>query len=418
MRSIICAITRRGHFKKDLSRTTTVMSIRLRVFHPHSGAREQQFEVGSVEEAKRQAQDAGLLVLSTQSKQRRALRRGTRFPLLLFNTELLALLKAGLNIVEAMEALTRRERTTSARPVLEELKRRLEEGMPFSNALATQPALFPELYVAAIRASERTGNIQEALERFLDYRQQMDRMKKKLVSSALYPSLIIVVGLLVMLFLLTYVLPRFSQVYIEQGDALPLATRWLIAWGTLVAEHGLLVFGAFAASLALLASWLMRPATRALVMRLLWRLPTVGERLRLYQLARFYRTMSMLLSGGIPLVQALKMAARLLPQPALAAGLAGATREIEEGRAVTAAMDKHGLTDDIAARLLQAGERNGELGGMMERIANFYDEDMANWLDWASRLFEPLLMTVVGALVGAVVLLMYMPIFDLAGSLQ
>jgi len=394
------------------------MSIRLRVFHPHAGARDQLFEAASVDEAVRQAREAGLTVLAAPRQVRRPRLKRSRFPLMLFSTELLALLKAGLNIVEAMEALTRRERAGSARPVLENLKRRLQEGMPFSNALASQPELFPELYIAAIRASERTGNIQEALERFLNYRQQMDRLKKKLLSSALYPSLIIVVGVLVMLFLLVYVLPRFSQVYQEQGDALPAATRWLIAWGGLVAEHGGLVFAGTAAALALCGVWLTRPGTRALLVRQLWRLPALGERLRLFQLARFYRTMSMLLSGGIPLVQALKMAARLLPQPALAAGLSGATREIEEGHPVTAAMARHGLTDDIAARLLLAGERNGELGAMMERIANFYDDDMANWLDWASRLFEPLLMTVVGALVGAVVLLMYMPIFDLAGSLQ
>ena len=152
-------------------------------------------------------------------------------------------------------------------------------------------------------------------------------------------------------------------------------------------------------------------------MQRLWLMPAVGERMRMYQLARFYRTLGMLLRGGTPIGQALSMVSDLL-QPELRAHLQGAAKQITEGRSVSYAMETHRLTTPVSLRVLQVGERTGEMGDMMERIAGFYDEDMARWVEWFTRLFEPLLMALIGLVIGAIVVLMYMPIFELAGSLQ
>jgi general secretion pathway protein F len=148
-----------------------------------------------------------------------------------------------------------------------------------------------------------------------------------------------------------------------------------------------------------------------------WRIPAIGARMRIYQLARFYRTLGMLLRGGIPVTQALEMVIDLL-HPALRVQLRQAGQSIKEGRSVSFAMQTHRLTTPVAARMLRVGERAGRMGEMMERAASFYDEEMARWVDWFTRLFEPLLMAFIGVIIGLIVVLMYLPIFELAGSIQ
>ena len=156
---------------------------------------------------------------------------------------------------------------------------------------------------------------------------------------------------------------------------------------------------------------------RAAIADTLWKLPGLGERMKIYQLARFYRTIGMLLKGGVPLVTTLKMGAELL-HPVLRARLASASRSISEGRSVSESLDANDLTTPVALRMLAVGEQSGNMGEMMDRIATFHDEEISRWVEWFTRLFEPILMAVIGLLIGGIVILMYMPIFELAGSLQ
>jgi general secretion pathway protein F len=179
----------------------------------------------------------------------------------------------------------------------------------------------------------------------------------------------------------------------------------------------MLVTGALASLGVALWYGLRQPRARAGLESLLWRLPVVGEQLKVYQLARFYRTIGMLLRGGLPLVAALRMGADLL-HPILRERLARASLSISEGRTVSASMESNGLTTPVALRLLSVGEESGNMGEMMDRIALFHDEEISRWVDWFTRLFEPVLMGVIGIVIGGIVILMYMPIFELAGSLK
>jgi general secretion pathway protein F len=149
----------------------------------------------------------------------------------------------------------------------------------------------------------------------------------------------------------------------------------------------------------------------------LWRLPAIGEHLKVYQLARFYRTIGMLLRGGMPLVGALDMGAELL-HPLLRERLVQAARAISEGRSVSQSMEAAGLTTPVALRMLAVGEKGGNMGEMLEQIAAFHDEELSRWVDWFTRMFEPILMALIGLIIGAIVILMYMPIFELAGGFQ
>jgi general secretion pathway protein F len=366
--------------------------------------------------ARRQAEGRGYTVLEVRSRKSLVARSG-RFPLPLFSQELLVLLAAGLSLVEALETLAQKEKRAEWRAVLASLLAVLRQGQPLSSALEQAPAAFPPLYVATVRAAEKTSDLVPALTRYVSYQAQLDTIRRRVVNASIYPLLLIGVGGLVTLFLMLYVVPRFGKIYAERSADLPLFSQILIAWGELVQGHAAVVIVALAAIVVSTVVVLRQTSVRAALGNALWRVPAIGEHLKVYQLARFYRTTGMLLKGGMPLVTALGMAGELL-HPVLRGKLASASRAISEGHAVSASLDANGLATPVALRMLAVGDRSGSMGEMMERIAGFHDEELARFVDWFTRLFEPLLMAAIGLVIGAIVVLMYMPIFELAGNLQ
>jgi len=367
-------------------------------------------------DAHRQAIGRGLRVLDIEAARWKGSRRA-RLSLVAFSNELVALLEAGLSLVEAIDALTEKERDASVRHLLDGLRRHLYEGQSLSVALAEFPSSFPTLYVATVRASERSGAIAEALRRFVAYQQQIDLLKKRLISASIYPAVLLAAGSLVLLFLIAYVVPRFSGIYEEIGGELPFASKMLMQWGRLLEAHGAAVVAGFVVCVTLAGYGVRRPGFRAAVGRLFTRIPMVGHQLQLYQLARLYRTVGMLLRDGLPVVTAFDMTRGLLAVAARPR-LAAATRSVREGRSLTDALAAQGLTTPVAERMLRVGERSGNMGEMMERIAAFYDEELSRFVDVATRLIEPAMMTVIGLVIGVIVVLMYFPIFELAGSVR
>lgn len=343
--------------------------------------------------------------------------RAQPFPLLQFSQELLALLEAGLNLSEAIATLHNKEVRPGARATLAAIQRALQQGQSFSDTLAGFPAVFPDIYVATVHAAERSGNLPEALARFVAYQLQFDAIRKKLVSAAIYPAMLLVVGTLVTLFLLGYVVPKFSVVYESSGRDIPWMSQLLLAFGQKLAAHPWLCLGALGATVAAVVLGLGNAALRGRLILAVLRLPVLAARAAEFRLARFYRALSLLLHAGIPLSKALAMTDAML-LPAQRQQLALARRAVEQGLAFSIALEQNALATPVAQSLLKVGENTGRLGDMLERSAKFHDEEFARWVDWASRLLEPVLMTVIGVVIGGVVVLMYMPIFELAGSLS
>lgn len=369
-------------------------------------------------DARRQLGLLGLRVISLAPVRRARLwSKAAKVPLVIFSQELVALLDAGLSLVESIEALTEKEHNATVRRPLEQILSRLYEGQTLGAALAEHPNVFPHLYVATVRASERTGSLREALTRFIAYQQQVDSLRKTLINASIYPAVLLGAGMLVTLFLMVYVVPRFSSIYEELGSDLPFASRVLLQWGKLLEAHTAAVVCIGAGVAAGLGYGFSRRSTRAALGALIARLPTIGRQLRLYQLARLYRTVGMLLRSGMPAVTAMNMSSGLLSE-SLRASFADATRAVKEGQSIANSMELHNLTTPVAARMLRVGERSGNMGEMTERIAAFYDEELARWVAIVTRLIEPLFMTVIGLLIGVIVVLMYFPIFQLAGSVQ
>jgi general secretion pathway protein F len=363
-----------------------------------------------------QARAKGLTVISLKGDGFRLPRRKASFATSLFSVELASLLEAGLNLVEALQTLAEKEAGSERAEVLSVILAAIHRGEPFSQAVAALPQHFSPLYVATIKAAERTGNVKEALGRYIAYQEEIDRVRKKIVSASIYPAILVFVGGLVLAFLMFYVVPRFAGVYEDMGR-LPFFSRMLLAFGSFVGNHAFVIATSIVGAISFALWSFSRPQTRAWLNTRIWRVPAIGSRMKVYQLARLYRTTAMLLRAGIPAVRALDMvhdllAAHLRPQLALA------RRKIEEGIAMSAALGAAGLATPVAARMMVVGERSGDMGHMLAQIARFHDDEIARWIDWFTKAFEPVLMAVLGLAIGGVVVLMYMPIFELAGSIR
>lgn len=377
-------------------------------------------EANSEPEARASALQQGLQIVSIApaSLRERSLHwRRSSFSLLLFCQELQALLSAGLSLIEALEGLLEKESATETQVVLQRLVASLREGQRLSAALAEAPLAFPPLFIGMIQAAEGTSDLPGALSRYIDYHQRLDRVRSKIISASIYPVILIGVGGAVTLFLMMYVVPRFASVYQDAGRELPWLSAVLLRWGQLADAHGLLL-------LLILVSGLLgggviarRVYRNGSLLRLLQRLPGVGERLRLYELSRLYLTLGTLLEGGIPVVRALETSEATVSLP-LRAKLGQVRLAIQAGSPLSATLEAQGLTTAISLRMLRVGEQTGQMGPMLTRAAYFYDADIERFIDRFTRVFEPALMAAIGLVVGLIVVLLYMPIFDLAGSLQ
>lgn len=355
-------------------------------------------------------------MLRVEAPTRTVRRVRARFVLGVFLQELLTLLRAGLNVVEAMEALERKEADPGFREVLGRLLTTLREGASFSDALAAEPTLFPPVLIAGVAASETTGGLASTLERYLSYDARIGQIRRKVSASAVYPLLLMGVGGAVILFLVAYVLPRFSTILDGSGRQTGRATLWLIHFGQAIQNHPL-VFVLVLAGLGATVAWLAASdAGRRFALARVARVPVLSDIFMTLGLSRLYRTLGLLLESGIPLPQALDMT-RGIVNPLQSEELRGAIERLRGGQSLTEAMAGTSLVPPIAESLLRVGERSGALAEMADKLADFLDISLDRRVDLFSRLFEPLLMSAIGIVIGAIVLMMYSPIFDLVGSI-
>ncbi len=340
-----------------------------------------------------------------------------RFPLRLFSQELAILLGAGIALLEAIVTLAEKESSPLVRDALDAVAGRLREGARFSQALAARPEAFDALFVAIAASGERTGQLGEALRAHASYLAWVDDLRGKVVSACIYPLMLIVAGVSVLLFLLVFVVPRFAGLLDGLAGDVPFASRVLIDVGAVTGAHPALTLGAGA--LLLLSPWLAWRDTRirSAVEGLLWALPVLGGKLRLLALARFYRTMGMLLGAGVPVVAALEIS-RGVVATRLRTQLEDVRSAVSQGERLSLALEREQLATPISVRMVRVGERSGELGPMLSQAAAFYDEELSRLSEVVTRLVNPLLMLLMGGLIGSVIVLMYLPIFQLVEQVQ
>jgi general secretion pathway protein F len=367
-------------------------------------------------DARRLAAEQQLEVL-TVKPQSETWRRGQRFDLSLFSEELAELLDAGLSVVEAVDTLAQQQGHHDTAKIYRELERSLRQGQPFSSALEKMPHHFPALYVGLIRAAERTSDLHGALMRYLEYSGRLDALRNKITSALIYPGILMTVGGGVIVFLLTFVVPRFSSVYHGAGRELPFLSSMLLQWGSFVSKHTTALALATAALVAIAAFWYVRARRSGALEQALNLLPGVQYRVRLFRLSRLYLTIGTLLNGGMPFVQALSLSQGVVGGTHQAQ-LAATAEALRRGGSISASLEAHQLTTAVSSRLLRAGEGTGRMGDLFIRAGRYHDNELGRWVERFSKSFEPILMAVIGVVIGGIVILLYMPIFDLAGSFR
>lgn len=344
-------------------------------------------------------------------------RRKLDFPRRLFCQELAVLLDAGIPLFEAIVTLREKEASPEVAEVLEGLTLALSEGRTLAQAMRQRPDAFSSLLVASIEASQRTGQTPQALRQHAAYLAWLTGLRDKLVSAAIYPAILIGASLLVITFLTVFVVPRFADIYEGMGGELPFLSGLLLKAGKAVGEHPWWVLaGLVAAVLGAMAAW-QSPAVRAAASARLWRTPVIGPRLRLIELASLYRTLGLLLQAGVAVVPAIEASLELVG-PSLRPSLQQAMRRVREGARLSDALQRHELTTPVSLRMVRVGEQTGELGPMLERAATFYDEELARFTEWVGKVISPALMLIMGILIGGIVVLMYLPIFQVAEQIQ
>lgn len=358
---------------------------------------------------------ASLLAVEPVSTPHRRRARGA-FPRRQFAQQLAVLLRAGVPLLEALQTLQSQDQPAAVTEALAGVIEHIQLGESFSAALRSQPQAFDALFVAVVEASERSGQIEQALFEQASYLAWVEHLRGKLVAAAVYPAMLIVAGLLVVAFLLVFVVPRFAGLLEGVGGELPFASRALIHIGAFSGEHPMLLLLALGALVAL-PVWGWQQGLREALLGYLWRLPVLGPRLKLLALAQLYRCLAMLLLAGVPIMPAL-LNARGVAATHLRAALDRATESVRSGDRLSASLHREGLTTAVSLRMLKVGEHSGELGAMLGQAASFYDEELSRLSELVTRLINPALMLLMGLVIGTVVVLMYLPIFQLVDQVQ
>jgi len=367
--------------------------------------------------ARRVAVSFGLTVLEVEAvAASRAGIRAAAFNVDLFCQELLALLTAGVSVGEALETLVAKE-AGARRDIVEGLLRAVREGQPLSAALARRADVFPVLLTESLRAAERTSDYGPALARFVRYRALSRAVREKLLAASIYPLILLGVSSLVLLFLLGYVVPRFADVYKDMGDRLPAASRVMLWMGQGIGAHPWVAVSVLICVVANGVMAIRSARIRAIFTVMLQQVPKVREVLAAADFARLYRTLALLIHGGIPMVASLQIVRGMLPVH-LAQRLDACRRSVSEGRPFSASMAEQGLATVVADRFFRVGEESGRLADMIDRAADFHEEEVSRGADWLGRVVGPVMMLLMGTLIGLVVVLMYMPIFELAEAIQ
>src|SRR5579872_6519380 len=336
---------------------------------------------------------------------------------LIFNQQFVTLIRAGLPILKGLDLLSERLTDAKLGPHIKLVREEVKNGSLLSDAFGRQ-GVFPPIYVTSVMAGEKSGALGEVLERYINYQKLSMAVRKKLLMSLIYPALLLILVICLMVFLITYVVPNFAELYNSMQAKLPPATQLLIALGTTARSYILAGFAGLIVAAIALRFWAKTPNGEEWVDRARLKLPMIGEIWIKYQVSQFSRVLSTLLVGGIPLVQALDTAGSSLGTTLLKKTLEKAGKMVKEGQALSSALKQTKIFPGLSIDMIEVGESTGALPAMLTSVAEFYEDDVTTRMTAALSLIEPAIMIFMGCFVTFVLVALYLPIFSLADTLR
>jgi type IV pilus assembly protein PilC len=336
---------------------------------------------------------------------------------LIFNQQFVTLIRAGLPILKSLDLLAERLTDAKMGPYIKAVRDEVRNGTLLSDAFRQQ-GIFPKIYVTSVMAGEKSGSLTEVLDRYIAYQKLSLAVRKKVLVSLMYPSVLIVLVVLLMVFLVTYVVPTFATLYASMNAQLPRMTVLLIAIGTTARNYIIAFAAGLVGAIFLFRWWARKDSAREKIDRVKLRVPIFGEMWLKYQVAQLGRILSTLLTGGIPLVQAMETAAESLGTPLLERAVSTAGKGVREGRPLSASLKSSGLVPPLAVDMIEVGESTGALPAMLNSVAEFFEEDVNTRMQATLSLIEPAIMIFMGSFVAFVLISLYLPIFSLADTIR
>jgi type IV pilus assembly protein PilC len=336
---------------------------------------------------------------------------------LIFNQQFVTLVRAGLPILKSLDLLADRLTDPKLGPHIRAVRDQVHSGALLSEAFRSQ-GLFPKIYVTSVMAGEKSGSLAEVLDRYISYQKLALAVRKKVMVSLLYPSVLIVLVLCLIVFLVTFVVPNFAQLYQSMSAQLPAVTQILIAVGTTARNYVLVLFAALVGAGFLFRIWARRESAKEKIDAVKMHTPILGDIWLKYQVAQFSRVLSTLLTGGIPLVQGLETVSDSLGTALLRRALASAGKMVREGQTLSGSLTSTGMFPSLAIDMIEVGESTGALPVMLTSVAEFYEEDVNTKMTAALSLIEPAIMIFMGIFVAFVLIALYLPIFSLADTIH
>jgi len=379
---------------------------------------EQTHMAASAEELRARFTHAGYYVYSVKTRGvlGSAARKKVKLEtFLIFNQQFLTLIRAGLPILGSLELLAKRQKNANFRAQLEDAAARVKTGESLSEAFEAQGG-FPVVYTTTLLAGERSGNLQEVLQRYVDFQRVSLTFRKKLKASLIYPALLVLMVTGLFIFLITFVVPRFAQLYEQLGTNLPGLTVFLLDLGRRAQQYGIYVALLVAAAGYLIWRWTKTDAGALLVDKIRIRLPLFGPVWLKYQVGLFSRTLATLLTGGLPLVPSLETAARSIDSRQVGGAVFRSVETVREGKGLAASLQQTKAFPELAIEMIEVGESTGALPGMLNSVAEFFEEDVQTSLTAALSLIEPIILIVMGIVVVTILIALYLPIFSLGAS--
>jgi len=375
---------------------------------------EQVQTAATAEELRARFAHAGYHVFSVKARGGMGLRRSKvkLEPFLIFNQQFLTLIRAGLPILGSLQMLGKIQKNAQFSAQLDDVSNRVKTGEALSSAFEAQ-AGFPIMYTTTLLAGERSGNLQEVLERYVSFQKVSLAFRKKLTASLIYPALLMVLVIGLMVFLLAVVVPQFAVLYDQMGSKLPAMTVGLLAFGKWLQHNFIWLFLGGVAVAVVFYRFAATDRGKDTIDGFRIGLPVFGTIWRKYQVALFARTLSTLLTGGLPLVPSLETAARSISSRRIAKAVFSSIGTVREGKSLAESLTKTGVFPDLAAEMITVGEQTGALPQMLNSVAEFFEEDVATALSAALALIEPAILIIMGVVVVFILISLYLPIFSL-----
>jgi type IV pilus assembly protein PilC len=395
----------------------------LKYADPSGAVHQQVVEAPSEREVRDRFAQRGMLVYSVRPRGwLSAFGLGGRRPkkihlerFLIFNQQFVTLIKAGLPILKSLELLADRLTDPKLSQHIQQVRDEVRKGTSISEAFRKQ-GIFPPIYVTSVMAGEKSGSLAEVIERYITYQQMALAVKKKITLSLIYPSFLVLLVICLVVFLVAYVVPSFSDLYRSMDAELPAMTQFLIAIGTSARNYVFVGFGALVVALVGFRIWAQRESAQHMLDRWKLRTPVAGEIWIKYQVAQLSRVLSTLLVGGIPLVQALETAGEALGATLVRDSIRSTARLVREGKPLSRALQQAGIFPTLAIDMTEVGESTGALPAMLRSVAEFFEDDVNTRMTATLSLIEPVIMIFMGAFVAFVLVALYLPIFSLAES--